>query len=601
MGLRTNKLQIKPTGRAALLFWGLILLLAACGTPSPVPTGSLNPIALPTPTLTPPFRALPDNPATPTERFALVPTPTSLPTRRPTSLPTPTPTIGFNYIALPTFGLPLASPGLSVGPTLTSGSQIAYVQEGNLWTIDESGLNPHRLTEEGNISSPTTAAPDLVWTNTGDRVAYINTKNELVIVTLGPEAQPPFFFKPTLPNLSPVQPAWSPDGRSLAFTLKPMDLAATFGGEVWIVELQGTTPLLQKVGDGFGSAWSSDGRFLAYLTRTGEKESRTPLTPEPTSFVGPTPAGTPLLPPTLTPTVSPISLDNNSLNIYTVETKNRRRLFQTRELPGYPSIDGQRTYEAKPSALATLWWSPDNRYIAFADQNSYLGVVAAGGGTPTMWAGLPNSFTVQKVIWLPSSTKVLFSWNNPGSDDRTFLALISNLGTAPRTGEAHPDPMSSKGRLTILPSERVLCPALSPAGDLIAYSDPTLQALLVVRLDWSVYSLMPGADCAIWSPNGRLLATTLRNADNMIATLSPDLSNLLPFSQTKGASRLYWQRPEQLPTDLTLLTPIPANTPLPNFNPIKPDKISPPPDGSDLYAPTAITQTTVVATPTVPR
>jgi hypothetical protein len=367
--------------------------------------------------------------------------------------------------------------------------------------------------------------------------------------------------------------------------------------------LQGSKPNLQRIDNGFNPVWSPDGRFLAYLSRTGEGDSAeavTVATPTLTRIAGPTPFGTSLLPPTQPPTAAPPRLDNNALLVYTPAIKKSRRLFFTSELGTYPNLENQRNEEIKNSTLTGLWWSGDSKWIAFADQSSYVGVVAAGGGTPTLWAGLPDSFAVRQVIWLPNNTGVLFSWNNPRSDDRTFLAQISGLGIPPRTGEAHPDPMSSKGRISILPSEWVTCPALSPAGDLLAYADPKLQAMLVVRLDWSVYSLMPGANCPTWSTDARYLATTLRNADNMIATLAPDLTNLRPFSQTRGAAGLYWQRPELLSADPTRLLPVPANTPVPGYSYVKPDKISPPPDGGGLYAPTAAPapKTLKPATPT---
>jgi len=510
-----------------------------------------------------------------TERVALVPTPTSLPvptSTRPPVLATATSGL-LEYTPLPTFGAALPTYPVASSPLPGSSNQLFYVQGGNLWSIDDSGNNARRLTDGGDISGIT----ELVWTPNGDQVAFVNRKNELVMLALGLEVRPPLFFKPAVSNLTPLEPAWSPDGRYLAFTLKPLDLTASLAGEVWLADLQSSKPGLQKLDNGFAPAWSLDGRYLAYLSRSGEKESGTTEPPTPTRFAGPTPQGTSLLPPTPTATAAPLRLDNNALVIYNRATKSTRRLFQTSDLLNYPSLDGQRNFDVKPSVLARLWWSPDSRYIAFADRNSYLGVVNAGGGTPTMWVGLPEAFAVQKVSWLPASNAVLFSWNNPGSDDRTFLGLINNLGTPPKTGELVPNPMSSKGRVSFLPSEWANCPTLSPAGDLIAYSDPKLQALVIVRLDWSVYSLLPGGNCAAWSPDARSLSTTLRNAEDMLATLSSDLTGLKPFSEARGASQLYWQRPAILPSDLNLLTPAPANSPAPGVTPLKPDKVSPPP------------------------
>lgn len=601
--MRRRSAKTKLTTLALLALLGLALIAAGCGDPTARPVANSGPIGIPGPTVTPPFRALAGDPtATPTlERGVLLPSATPLPVR--TATPAPTPTTSIQYTPLPTFGLYYSPPAISVSPVVSNGTHLVYVQDGNLWTVDDAGEDMRRLTDGGDINTNGAIAPDLVWNTLGDRLAYVNKKNELVIVSFGAGAPGPLFFKPTGPNQNPAQPAWSPDGRTLAFTLKPQDLAPAFAGEIWVVDLQSSKPSLQKIDNGFGPTWSPDGKFLAYLTRSGEAET---VGPTPTRYTGPTPAGTPLLPPTATAQPGPIKPEGNALAVYTLGTKRSRQLFQTTELPDFPSFDWKITYKPEPSLLTALWWSPDSRFIAFADQNSYLGVVNAGGGSPTMWVGLPGAFGVRQLNWLPAGNGVLFSWNNPSGDDRTFLGLISGLGTLPKVSTGQPDLMTSKDRLTVLPSEHVICSALSPAGDLVAYTDPRLQAMVVVRLDWTVYSLLPGGDCPRWSPDGRYVATTLRNAENMIATLSPELANLRPMIQTKGASGLYWQRPEKLPIDITQLTPMPALPPPPGVTPIRPDQINPPPSGTPAIAVTPVLSPSVrassrIPTPTIKR
>ncbi len=590
---------------ASLILMVISLLLTACGSPSPTVQGNLDSIAPPPPTATPPFRAI-----EPTEKIALLPTATPLPAQPTTNavelFPTlplpPTPTFSNRQV---TPGTPLPTAYIpepyAVSTTITNGSQIIFAQNGNLWSVDDGGTAIRRLTEGGDFDP---ASSNLVWTPGGDKAAFVSKKNELVIISFGKNAPRPIFFKPSIPNLNASEPSWSPDGKSLAFTLKPIEVGSPFGGEVWLAELQGGKPNLQKIDNGFSPAWSLDGRFLAYLSRVNERDTSSqpvPTATPPYGFEVPTPAGTPILPVTATPVPAAPSQIYNGLAVYTFATKRSRRLFYTSELNPYPDIDQQKRHEVRNSILARIWWSPDNKYIAFADQSSFVGVVNAGGGTPTLWAGIPDSFAVRELIWHPSSSGVFFNWNNPHSDDRTFLALVFGLGTPVKTlGESNPDLMSSRGRISILPSEWVKCPALAPAGDLLAYADPRLQALIVVRMDWTVYSILPGADCAVWSPDGHFLATTLKNADNMVATLNPDLSNLRPFSEAKGASQLYWQRPELLPVNpaaLALLTPSPVPPLVPGAPILKPDQISPPAQPGGLPA-TARPATTPKPPPT---
>jgi Tol biopolymer transport system component len=70
-----------------------------------------------------------------------------------------------------------------------------------------------------------------------------------------------------------IQPAWSPDGRRLAFVrasadrgkLEPTDINGWYadGGDVWILDVA-TGGATQVVQNAFGPAWSPDGRSLAF-------------------------------------------------------------------------------------------------------------------------------------------------------------------------------------------------------------------------------------------------------------------------------------------------------------------------------------------------
>jgi len=75
------------------------------------------------------------------------------------------------------------------------------------------------------------------------------------------------------------EPAWSPDGKLLAFTSnrsKP-DPDATYDSNVWVVAADnsdkgaGLTQVTTNPGEDHSAAWSPDGKWIAYVTRTEPK------------------------------------------------------------------------------------------------------------------------------------------------------------------------------------------------------------------------------------------------------------------------------------------------------------------------------------------
>jgi TolB protein len=68
------------------------------------------------------------------------------------------------------------------------------------------------------------------------------------------------------PNVAIGVPVWSPDGGSIAFVSSRGNPGFTFG--VWLVNPDGSN-LRNVVNPGVGPAWSLDGRWLYYSTRSG--------------------------------------------------------------------------------------------------------------------------------------------------------------------------------------------------------------------------------------------------------------------------------------------------------------------------------------------
>jgi hypothetical protein len=323
---KINKGEQNGTGKRYALELAVLLLLSlvlsACGAE---PTATLAP-ATPAPVLqVNPAETLPVTGRTVTA----APTVTS-DVARVFDPPTPTPPPLFpTNTALPASSAPnftatAAVPDLNLTPVATMPTgQLAFVQAGNLWLIDNTGANRKQLTESGDIATDSL----IEWTPNFDRVTYLARNGELWMVDtlgkrslvfspgktarLGNAANLPLL--PTLPaggnatnpNRAPVNPAiqpgrfltdlnWSRDGRYLSFTYYSGEVGPLASGEVWLAEIIGDKAGLTRVGEGFSPTWSPDSRTLAFVTRGSVKQG---LPPAPAAT--PVPVGTSLLPPTV--------------------------------------------------------------------------------------------------------------------------------------------------------------------------------------------------------------------------------------------------------------------------------------------------------------
>jgi eukaryotic-like serine/threonine-protein kinase len=140
-------------------------------------------------------------------------------------------------------------------------------------TTGSAGLGGERRLSQITVGGGVEAWP--AWSPDGKKLVYSGEAEgfrQLFLRTLATGEDQ----RLTRTDRDDIQPAWSPDGRRLAFVrsntdrgkLEPSDINAwyTEGGDIWVRDLDSGTES-RLVADAFGPAWSPDGKRLAFDAR----------------------------------------------------------------------------------------------------------------------------------------------------------------------------------------------------------------------------------------------------------------------------------------------------------------------------------------------
>lgn len=493
-GRQTAKFQPRKLLPVPAVFLLLVLLVTACGsepTDTPLPA-TLAPTTVPNTTV-PPTRAPTRTPApTATSDVARVfssPAPTP-PPLFPTATAAPT-------VKEPNFTATAAAPDLNLTPAPNAATgQLAFVQAGNLWLIDNTGASRLQLTNAGDIAGDSLIA----WTPTFDRVVYQARTGELFTVdTTGernlvfapgktaklgnPATLPPLPTAPpgvpatASPNRAPVNPfvqpgknitnlGWSPDGHFLIFTYFNGDLGPQTSGEVWVAEIISGKAALTRVAEGFSPTWGADSHSLAFVTRPGTKQG-VPVQSVPNNpGVNPTPVGTSLLPPTV---------------VFTRSSDGRDGIFQAQQTTPNPNAAA-----TTPGLTPNTGTTPTARATTNAGGTNILPAsptpfILRPGGNPT-----PNPNSTPNATPAPTVTSNLIALPSPtptptyppvftGAYLANQLAVYSTLDhrvslllESDKLAAAYPDPTGTLRSYIPAPFQGAW---FSPDGRFVAFSD----------------------------------------------------------------------------------------------------------------------------------
>jgi serine/threonine-protein kinase len=293
---------------------------------------------------------------------ALTPPPTH------TATPTVTPTPGLTQTAEPTL---LPPPG--------GGGRLAFASnrsgEYDLYLIDADGGNLRRLTDQPQ------AEYDPDWSPKGEALVYVGAAEDgteirvldLACLILNPDcSQPSRLLVPS--GSKNLQPAWSPDGREIAFS---SNRDGDF--ELYIIRVDGTN--LRQITfnevDDYAPRWSPDGRALVYHVQ-----------------------------------------EASNSDIYAIDSQGR----QTRQITSSAGLD--------------LWpdWSPDGRSILYTSTEGQpdgrvIFQIEAGGGAISQIT--TNTGHADDAVYSPDGARIAFdSDQGGGSFDLYLLDIASGEITA---------------------------------------------------------------------------------------------------------------------------------------------------------------------------
>lgn len=390
------------------------------------------------------------------------------------------------------------------------GQRIAYYsrKRGGIWLVPALGGAARQLTEFG-------AAP--AWSRDGSVIAFqssappdfgAHARNTLppstIWVVPSQGGTPRQVTQQGTPPGGHGAPAWSPDGKRIAF-----DADDFLTASLWSVSLDGGD-LKQLAADGYDAAYAPDGKSL-YYTYLGLRRIRvSPQTGEP--------VGEPVMVATGVPTAirhATISADGKKI-AYSV-------LGLSSNLWSIPLAAGSHEVAGAPVAFTRdtssrnnlLSFSPDGRKVAFtrwrAGTSADIWIADADGKNPVQLTAELSTETMP--AWFPDGKRIAFISDRDGNRDQlTLWSLTLETG---------------KEEMLLDLGEGVEFARLSPDGERVAFNSKksgTINVWMASLRGGEPQQLtfdaeMIGFPC--WSPDGKFLALEIKRGDDTNVAIMP--------------------------------------------------------------------------------
>jgi Tol biopolymer transport system component len=129
----------------------------------------------------------------------------------------------------------------------------------DIYTVAADGSHLRPLSDSGDQEN------DPAYSADGTHIAYVD--EDLIVTTRADGTHLRILFLPGHDEHD-GQPAWSPDGRLIAFVRSGRGIGNRDQSGVWVIPSRGGAPRLVTggaPGDQFEPSWSSDGKWIAFL------------------------------------------------------------------------------------------------------------------------------------------------------------------------------------------------------------------------------------------------------------------------------------------------------------------------------------------------
>jgi Tol biopolymer transport system component len=236
------------------------------------------------------------------------------------------------------------------------GHTLAYVHHTGLGDAElrvTPGTGPGR-TIAHHLAARETSEPQFDWSPDSRAIAYISTRGTLVTVRTDDARAS------TIAIGARSDPAWSPDGSTIALT--------TPAGQIALVGADGSgSPLTPPPGAARAPAWSPDGTRLAYIA---DPERGYQRAGSPTFWTFATGEALPLwtVPPTSPMRATRVSFSRDGTRALVRYSDGSD--FDNEIIDGIPGTAGNPI--GSGAIGATGVWSPDNAFVVLADRGIYV-------------------------------------------------------------------------------------------------------------------------------------------------------------------------------------------------------------------------------------